>query len=413
MKRSLSIAAAAIAIPAALASHALAATSPGSLDTSFGNGGTATVALGSSFGATAVVVQPDGGIVTAGQATVGGRGEIVATRMTPSGALDPTFGNGGIATFAIGVNAGDDSGDALALQPDGKLVIVGWVDPTGTGRTEFAAVRLESNGSLDPTFGTGGVTTLPIGVTAIANAVAIEPDGDIVIGGCANTGHKAFAVAQLNPDGTLDTSFGTAGITTLSPTGCAWGIAVQTNGQIVVAGQANYTSASTQQFMTARLNTNGTVDSTFGTNGIVMTPVGSTALGYGVALQPNGQIVLAGPAFTTTGVAATVRLNPDGTLDQSYGTGGIGTLADWNGVNGIVLDAQGRIVLPTVGPGAVRMDANGTPDLTFGVGGNALVPLSGQGGANGAAIQQDGKIVLAGAASINGQIVLTVQRLNG
>jgi uncharacterized delta-60 repeat protein len=396
---------------------AFAATA-GSLDTSFGHGGYVTVALGSSVGAAAVAVQSDGRIVTAGQATVNGENVIVSTRMTPSGDLDPSYGVGGIVTVQINGGAGVDSGAGLALQPDGKIVIAGGGRHGTYGPIAFAAVRLTTSGALDQSFGTGGVTTVPIGASsiAIANAVVIQPDGKIALAGTALSDHNQFAAVRLTADGALDTSFGTAGITILTPTGGAWGMARQADGKLVLAGQADYNNpqvSGAQQFMAARLNADGTLDPTYGSGGIVDVPIGGTALGYGIALQADGKALLAGPAFTNTGVNATVRLTTSGTIDPSYGSSGISTVADWNGANGIILDGSGRALLPAVGASVLRLNPDGTADQTFGSAGNAIASIGTSGGANGAAVQGDGKIVLAGAANVNGQTVLTVIRFNG
>jgi uncharacterized delta-60 repeat protein len=396
---------------------ASAAATPGSLDTSFGDGGSAIVTLGSQAAAVAVAVQPDGKIVTAGGSTISGENVIVATRMLPSGALDPSFGVDGIATVSINGGAVADSGAALALEPDGKIVIAGGGRTGPGGPIGFAAARLLPNGTLDPNFGHDGRATIVIGTTAIAQAVVVQPDGKIVLGGAADIGHHEFAAARLNANGTLDTGFGTAGVTTIDSTGGAWGMVIQPDGKLILAGQTDYTDLlvpNAQQFMAVRLNIDGTLDGSFGHGGIVTLAVGKTVLGFGVALQPDGKVLLTGPGFTTTGVAITVRLNPNGSLDPSFGTDGISTFPDWYGVNGIVRDAQGRIVLPTVGAGAIRLNPDGSADTTFGSGGNSIVKLgTSGGGANGAAIEPDGKILLAGAATIEGQTVITVIRLNG
>lgn len=397
------------ASPAAAAS---ATPVPGSLDTTFGSGGYATVSFGSLAEASAVVVQQDGKIVTAGQADVNGVNVIVSTRMTSSGTLDASYGVGGIVTVPINGGAGVDSGAGLALQSDGNIVIAGDGRGPGGGPLSFAAVRLLTNGSLDRAFGVGGIRTVPIGPEAIANAVVIQPDGKIVLAGVAVMGHNEFAAVRLNADGTIDSAFGTGGTVTLPPTGGAWGMVLQPDGKLVLAGQTDASGGGTDQvFMAARLLANGTLDNTFGQAGIVTVPIGVTALGYGIALQPDGKLVLSGPAFTTAGVAATARLNPDGTLDPSFGSGGIATLPNWQGVNGIILDPSGRIVMPAVGASAVRVNSNGSADKSFGNGGIAEAPLGDHGGANGAAIQADGKIVIAGGADVNGQTVLTVIRL--
>jgi uncharacterized delta-60 repeat protein len=410
------VAAVAFGLAALTASPALAA-SAGSIDTSFGSAGFSTLALGTWAGAAAVVVQGDGKIVTAGQAEENGENEIVATRMAPTGVLDSSFGSGGVVTVRINGGAGVDSGAGLALQADGKIVIAGSGRNGTYGPLTFAAVRLTTSGSLDQSFGHGGITNVAIGSTSIANALVIQPDGKIVLAGTALDAHNEFAVARLNPDGSLDAGFGSSGTTTFpNYTGGAWGLGLQRDGKLVLAGQTDYAGSQVsgaQQFMAARVNPNGSPDTSFGNGGVETVPVGGTALGYGVAVQGDGKLVLAGPAFTTTGVNAAVRLTSSGALDPTYGSGGIATVPDWNGANGIILDAAGKVLLPAVGASLLRLNTNGTADASFGSGGNVLAKLGTNDAANGAALQADGKIVLAGAATINGRIVISVVRING
>jgi uncharacterized delta-60 repeat protein len=354
-------------------------------------------------------------IVTAGQTTVDGENRIIATRMNPNGTLDPGFGNGGIVTVSVNGGAGMDSGAGLALQSDGKIVIAGDAEATAYGPLSFAAVRLNPDGSLDPSFGAGGVTTVDIGgIESIANAVVIGPDGKIDLAGTANVGHNAFAAARLNANGTLDTSFGNRGTTTLTPTAAAWGLALQSDGGLVLAGEANYANrniADAQQFMAARLTSAGRLDTKYGKSGIAYVPVGGTSLGYGVALQGDGKAVLAGIGWTNTNVNATARLTTSGTLDTTYGNRGIATVPDANGANGIVLDGSGNALLPAVGPSALRITSRGQADTTFGNAGIADDPVGTGGGANGAALQSDGGIVLAGAATVDGQTEIFVSRI--
>jgi uncharacterized delta-60 repeat protein len=338
---------------------------------------------------------------------------MFVTRLTSGGRLDSSFGTNGTVTISINGGGGMDSGAAMALQPNGKIVIVGGAPDGPYGPTMFAAVRLNTNGSLDQTFGHGGIASIPIGTYSIANAVVIEPDGKIALAGTALNGHNEFAAARLNPNGTIDTSFGSGGTVTLDPTGGAWGMILQQDGKLVLAGQADYDNpnvSNAQQFMAARLNTDGTLDTGFAQNGIAMIPVGQTSLGFGIA-QTDNKLLITGIAFTFTNANAIVRLNPDGTIDPSYGDNGIGTILTTHGTNGIVLDSTGRPVLPIVGPGAERFNTNGTPDTTFGTNGTALVTGT-TGGANGAATQTDGKIIIAGAITINGQVELEVARFD-
>jgi uncharacterized delta-60 repeat protein len=407
-------------IAAAIAPAARAET-PGSPDTTFGSGGSSNVVIGSWAGAAADVVQSNGKVVTAGEADINGTDEIVSTRMNANGALDPTYGNAGIETINVGGGSGVDSGDGIALQPDGKIVIAG----TGYGPSgvlSFAAVRLLTNGTPDRSFGRAGIATMAIGSYSIANGVAIQPDGKIVLGGTALVGHDEFAAARLNANGTLDTSFGNHGIATLAPTGGAWGLALQSNGSIVLGGQTNYNN--TQAFMAARLLSNGQPDTGFGTAGIVTIPIGTNAIATAVTLQ-NGNIILAGSAATNTAVAATVRLTSNGSLDTNFGTNGISTVTDYYGVNDAIVDSQGRILLACTGGSALRLNSNGTPDTTFGQNAIALVLLDSTGqvapsgvgasdaAANGIAIDPTtDEIVLGGVATVNGQSEVSVIRLN-
>jgi uncharacterized delta-60 repeat protein len=305
-----------------------------------------------------------------------------------------------------------DSGAGIALQRDGKIVIAGGGHPGQYGPLAFAAVRLNTDGSPDSSFGTNGAATVQIGPYSLANAVVIQPDGKIVLAGTAQFSHNQFAATRLNANGTLDTGFGNRGITTLSPTGGAWGMVRQSDGKLILAGQADYANpniSNAQQFMAARLNTNGTLDSSYGSRGIESVPVGGTALGFGIALQGDGKAVVAGIAWTYTNVNAAVRLTTSGTIDRSYGSNGIAAVPDGYGVNGILIDQSGKVLLPATGPSIIRLNTNGSPDQTFGNGGNLVTPYSGA--ANGAALQSDGKIVMAGATGSNNINQILVERI--
>jgi uncharacterized delta-60 repeat protein len=281
---------------------------------------------------------------------------------------------------------------------------------------EFAAVRLNTNGALDQSFGHGGIANVDIGPYSLANAVLIQPDGKIVLAGTTQQDHIEFAAARLNRNGTLDSSFGQNGTVTLpDQTGGAWAATLQSDGKIVLAGQADYDNPpvqNAQQFMAARLNPDGTLDTTFAQNGIALIPVGQTALGFGIAQENNGKLLLAGIAFTFTNANATVQLNPDGTLDSTYANNGIATVLTTAGANGLILDPTGRAIIPIVGPGAERVNPDGTADTTFATTGIALIKTL-TGGANGAALQPDGKIIIAGAVKVNGRTEINVVRLNG
>jgi uncharacterized delta-60 repeat protein len=396
---------AAIAFAAFTAAPAGAAS--GSLDTAFGNGGFSTAPLGTWAGAVASVVQADGKIVTAGEAQVNDKYVLVSTRMNPNGSLDWSYGNGGWVSVDMGGSAG---GNAIALQPDGKIVIAGTGRSNGgTGPLALAAVRLKTDGSLDSSFGTGGIATVPIGSVAQATGLAIQSDGKIVLGGAAVTDHHRFVVARLNSNGTIDSGFGTGGYTKFNPDGVAWGLVLQPDGKIALAGEA--TSNGQRVYMVARVRSNGTPDPTFGSNGVVMIPIGSNAYGMAIALQPDGRLLITGCAVAGSNVVATARLQSNGALDSSFGSGGIAQFNGW-GVNAMTLQSSGKILLAGVGAAVVRLNANGSMDTSFGSGGLAWAQTGSNDAANGITIQPgDGKLVLAGAATINGRVVLSVARL--
>lgn len=237
-----------------------------------------------------------------------------------AGSLDPTFDTDGKVTTDFA--AGADLAYAVARQADGKIIAAG---TAFFGTYDFGLVRYNTNGSLDTTFDADGKVTTNFGTGAdAANAVAVQPDGKIVAAGLVGLGNNVynFALARYNTDGTLDTTFDTDGkVTTAigSIDDRIYAIALQPNGKIVVAGFA-YTGSS-YDFALARYNTDGSLDATFGNGGKVTTPFGTGSDdAYAIALQPDGKIVAAGVA-TIAGSGfdfALARYNIDGSLDTTF-----------------------------------------------------------------------------------------------
>lgn len=311
-------------------SAAVARLNPdGSLDPSFGTDGKVTVPLRFG-GATAVAVQPDGKIVLAGSsASLGGQSDFAAVRLTPTGAPDLTFGTSGMATVDFGSM---DLVSDIALRPDGRIVLAGFI-----ALSSFAAAQLTADGSLDPTFGTGGKAVTRFDpVYGEASAMALQPDGKVVLAGSVASDRAVlgrsvipihdFAVARLTVDGHPDPTFGTGGTTTVGfdlGTETRWqddrasAVAVQPDGAIVLAGFAvgDPTAGYPTGFVAAaRLTPTGAPDPTFGSGGKVVTRFGPGGSGASaVALQPDGKIILAGvsradPSSPDAGRAAAVRL---------------------------------------------------------------------------------------------------------
>jgi uncharacterized delta-60 repeat protein len=274
-----------------------------------------------------MVLQPDGKILLAGPVRIGGGGgqyDFGIARYNTNGSLDTATFGGGTGKVKTPVGPGDDYANAILVQADGKIVIVG-ASVTATDY-DFSLVRYNANGTLDGTFGAGGkvVTDLRGGLDWAAAAV-LQPDGKFVVaGGSSNGSNTDFAVVRYNSNGTLDTSFGTGGMT-FTPIGPgdddAGALALQPDGKIVLAGSAS--NGTDNDFALVRYNSDGTIDTSFGFSGKVTTPIGGgDDIARAVVLQPDGRIVAAGESYNTANQDsdfAMVRYNPDGSLD--YGCG--------------------------------------------------------------------------------------------
>ncbi|MEE9294854.1 MAG: delta-60 repeat domain-containing protein, partial [Phycisphaerae bacterium] len=242
--------------------------------------------------------------------------------LAQAGTLDPTFGDGGLVTTDFLGSSRDVGRDVVAIQADGKIVVVG--QTSDAGGSDFAVARYNADGSLDASFdGDGKLTTDFAGAGDIANSVAIQADGKIVVAGRASISGPDFdfAVARYNADGSLDTSFdGDGKLTTdfAGSTDLALSVAIQADGKIVVAGQAS--TFGTGSFAVARYNADGTLDAGFDGDGKLTTDfAGRGEVAKSVAIQADGKIVAAGETFTDTGfVFALARYNADGSLDASF-----------------------------------------------------------------------------------------------
>jgi uncharacterized delta-60 repeat protein len=250
------------------------------------------------------------------------------------GALDPTFGTGGIVTTAVGSNS--SGAHAVVVQSDGKIVAGGnGVD--ATGNPDFTLARYNANGTLDGGFGTNGIVQTVVGKNgSYISGLALQSDGKIVAVGHAssNATTAAFAVVRYNSNGSLDTTFGGGGHHTgivlvnagsASNVNGANAVAIDGNGKIDVAGTS--TPGSLLDFTLMRFNSNGTLDTTFGPskNGIVTTQVSSQAnQAHALVIQADGMIVVAGTSHNSNEAGiGVVRYTATGQLDASFGAGGI------------------------------------------------------------------------------------------
>jgi uncharacterized delta-60 repeat protein len=404
----------------------------GELDALFGNGGKVTTNLHDSDLINAVVLQPDGKIIAAGP-TVTFIPDLIPqdfmlVRYNPNGTTDPTFGSGGIVTTDI-LGNNDFLGDVL-LQVDGKIVAVGCSHASSTDPFQISMVRYNPNGALDPTFGSGGIQlfTLPnMSFTDFVMTGALQSDGKILVAGFVNpigTADFNSFVARFNPNGTSDPTFGDAGIVIIdfgtSVLEAFRNVAVQTDGKIVVTGTVPASGPPNDTDMvTVRFNPNGSQDPTFGTGGVVITDfAGGADTVSGLLIQPDQKIVIAGESrvvsFKPNGGTvdddiALVRYNPNGSLDPTFGNGGK-VSTDFNGgqdfASAIALQPNGKIIAAGgAGPqqtgandfGLVRYNPNGSLDPTFGNGGLVITDFDARfDNARDVVLQPDGKIVAAG-----------------
>jgi uncharacterized delta-60 repeat protein len=439
------------------------AKADGSLDTTFGTASSGKVEVDivspipSSETAVAAALQPDGKLIVVGPTDAGptvqnkGDLEFGVARYNTNGTLDQTFGVGGsdgngLVTTNFGTNANfsgtDDTPAAVAIQPDGKIVVAGTVDPPSPDDGDFAIARYLPNGTPDSTFdGDGRVTTDLTGAAGdSASGVAVEgtPGSSgfrIVVSGTKSLSfsNRAVAVAVYGEDGAPDTTFNGTGVqtTALNTPQPTRGVALQPDGKVLVATTSGGFFPSPVDFAMVRYNADGTLDDGSdgpagagfgGGDGIVSTDF---AGGYdetkGIAVEDLGagevRIALVGRASPdTSGTAAggVAVYTSDGTLDSTFAAGGpdgdgkltfpLGAPSNVSALRSVAWQPDGKIVasgdVGTGDFGAARVTAAGALDPTFG--GDGLVgtafpnPNSEQRAGAGLALQPDGRIVVAG-----------------
>jgi uncharacterized delta-60 repeat protein len=354
------------------------------------------------------VVQPDGKVVVAGPAATADSpyDRFALARYNADGSLDPSFGTNGIVTTSIGNS--DAIPNALAWQPDGKLVAAGMADYPYT----FGLARYTPDGSLDPGFGTFGISHDSWLPGAAANALVLQPDGKLVAAGVlqvtAGTQHKACAVRRYQPDGEPDPTFGANGSTTTSISGfysCAISaLALQPDGKLVAAGTASYVGY--YQFALLRYNADGSLDPSFGTNGIVTTSIGDSGFASAVVLRPNGRLVAGG--FSGGGDFVLVGYNADGSLDSEFGKGGISSESVGD-LSALAIQPDGKLVAAGFAWSGLlalaRYNSDGSLDPSFGTGGTTFTSFgqyacpnqASVSDASALAIQPDGNLIVAGS----------------
>src|SRR5437868_1211759 len=407
-----------------LISSQVAQAAAGDLDPTFGVGGMLMTDINRSTDiANAMAVQADGKLVVVGQTykhnDFSGE-DFVVTRYNTDGTLDNSFGSGGkVRTDFPGLAAVPSS---VVIQPDGTIVVAGGAFPLFTFLGNFELVRYNPNGSLDTSFGNGGIVTTNFPEGSYASSVALQADGKIIAAGTVfvdfiigDQSDTDFALARYNQHGTLDASFGNGGLVStdfFAMEDDAFSVLIQPDGKIVAVGSAN-NPATYYDFAAVRYLSNGTIDTTFGVGGKVSTDFGDQNFdrAHSAALQPDGRIVAAGFAISQNGGVqnfAVARYTSNGLLDTTFSRDGITQIDFGNCCQSayqVLLQSDGKII--TVGYAntedsdsdflLARLNPRGSLDTTFGVGGKVRTSFGDlNGGANGAALQSDGKIVAVG-----------------
>jgi uncharacterized delta-60 repeat protein len=334
----------------------------GTLDSSFGSNGVVSPDFGVLGPLDSVIIQPNQQILALSSGFLG----TAIGRFNPDGSLDTTFGTSGFASIRL-ISNGVGAIIPMALQPDGSIVIAG----------NSLMARFTSNGQPDTAFGTNGIAAL---TNSIATGITIQSDGSILVSTGLDLQPELFGapllpsplaggISRYTGTGALNTTYGIAGSSSCIASGAA--TALQSNGKLLVVGTATSGLGFTQNgafnqmgFAAVRYNANGSIDTTFspglgiGSGGGVVTGFGSSfhfASPFGVAIQSNGEIVLGGAAgngtqsgdqFTSASFGLT-RYTSNGQLDTSFGNGGIVTTTlsgKVSFINTVLLQSDGKIV---------------------------------------------------------------------
>jgi len=376
-----------LAVLVTSAGPSVEAASP-ELDPAFGAGGRAVIDAGGTERLNDLAVQPDGSVVAVGQVLDGGGVHALAVRLRPDGQVDPSFGTRRLT----GVAGVDEKAHAVAVQPDGRILVAGET----TAGQDAAVWRLRSDGSPDPTFSDDGFATVPdAGGAERADAVAVAPDGGVVVGGFSTKDSRAF-VARLTPAGAPDTAFDGDGLRLVG--GATYyhdvrAVAVQPDGKVVATGANGGTTGAPVY----RLRTDGSDDPTFGGTGQVDIP-GTVFDGRDLVLRADGSMVVLTqtlPAGAAREVPVLVRLDGAGSVDAAFGFGAGQTLGiggEFSQGQELAARVDGFVVAVTsVDRGVVlaAVDADGKPDPEFGLTAPSGVVPTGLG------VQPSGGFVLA------------------
>lgn len=393
-------------------------TASGDLDTGFGTGGWTILPItGSNQIGRAVTVQSDEMVIIAGyDKWLTSNRNIILARYKANGVLNTNFGVGGVVTMSL--SAGNDTAYAVDVQPDGKIVVAGL--STAGGVNVPAIVRFNSDGSPDTTFGVGGVVTTSLQpASAFLLSVAVLDDGRIVAGGgviapSSSSEPNTFLLMRVQSDGSMDSTLGGTGLVTTafsSGDATSWDMAIQPDGKILLGGYRTFLTEA--GFALARYNTDGSLDSTFGTGGVVTQTISGADYGYSVLVQKDGKIVMGGKSNG----GGIVRYNSDGSYDNNFGSDPSTnvvtyTVAGYQSTNFSKLALENNGYIVAVGSAStlgqltpmivVVFTPDGSPDTDFGTGGLVTTTVaSHKSAALAVTVQVDNKIVVAGSIDMD------------
>ena len=345
--------------------------------------------------------------------------------LAAAGDLDITFDTDGRVVTAVG--AGSDVANAVAVQADGKIVVVGTTN-NGTD-DDFLIIRYNTDGSLDDTFDSDGIATVNFEQMMFSNdeahGVAIDGDGKIVVGGFANDqfAFRDFAVARLTATGQLDTTFDTDGRATAAisnQSDVGNDIAIDGDGKIIIAGVTGNNTTFVSEIGIVRFLSTGALDTSFDTDGKVAIPVGSgNAQPYGVAIDSMNRIVIGGVVNNGGNLDfLAARVGTSGALDTTFDSDGvaitpIGASTDFG--QDVAIGPDGKIVVAgyTFTGGAAEFDfalarynPNGSLDMTFDSDGTVITDFNeNEDFARAVVIQNDNKIIAVGDVEFNNSFI--------
>ena len=397
--------------------YSLKAQMPGSLDLSFGDNGIRLMPLGTAnaFGRS-LTIQPDGKLVLACIANNGLNTDFALVRLTPDGIQDTSFGTNGIVITDFAIRS--DIAQDIAIDGLDRIVVAGYTE-NGNG-FDFAVARYLSNGMLDSSFHHDGMVSESIGNTGFCRAMVIQPDHKIVVGGYFLNPFSAtneFGLMRFKEDGTLDETFNGDGIVNTNMhigAGVGNAMVLQPDGKIILAGQVFNEATFSWEIGMARYEINGNLDSTFDEDGISFLAMPGANFTITSAARQEDKKILVGGYFGTApsnNLFAVARFHDDGTPDLDFGDNGIvldSYGAEDNQITTLVIQPDGYILVAGTSLfgnadrfAIARLTPDGEKDATFGDEGVVIEVVGQNDGISTMALQQDGKLVVAGE-SFNG-----------